>query len=89
MTGKYSLDKVIRAAFVCISYGIANPLMIYLIAKYVMFVFEIRYLWVCSIYGYAYSVFILTIILMLIPINWLRWIFLGVSAIISIVFICS
>ena len=34
----YSLEKVARAAFVMVGYFILNPLMLYLLAKYVAFI---------------------------------------------------
>lgn len=83
----YSLEKVARAGFVCIAYFILNPLLILLLIKYVLWVPDIQYLWLFSIYGYSFTIFILTTCLNVIPIDWLRWVFLGVSGAVSLLFI--
>lgn len=40
-TAYYSLTKIARAAFVCIAYFIANPLLLLLMIKYVLMIPEI------------------------------------------------
>jgi hypothetical protein len=85
----YSLLKVARAAFVCIAYFLLNPLLLLLLIKYVLWVPDVQYLWLFSIYGYSFTIFIITTGLYVVPIEWLRWTFLGVSGAISLLFICS
>ena len=85
----YSLDKVATASFVIVAYFIVNPLMILLITKYVLFVHEMKFLWIFAIYGYSFTIFMITIILIVIPIDWLRWVFLGVSGVTGCFFIIS
>jgi hypothetical protein len=83
----YSLDKVATASFVMVAYFIFNPLMILLITKYVLFVHDMKFLWIFAIYGYSFTIFMFTTILIVIPIEWLRWVFLGVSGLTSVLFI--
>jgi len=83
----YKLDKVATASFVVVAYFLFNPLMILLITKYVLFVHDIKFLWLFAVYGYSFTVFMLTTLLIIIPIDWLRWIFLGLSGLISWLFI--
>jgi hypothetical protein len=85
----YSMQKVARAAFVCVGYFILNPLMLNLITKYVLFVEEMRYLWIFSIYGYSFVIFIVTTPLNIIPIEWVKWVVLSASAVVSLFFIIS
>jgi hypothetical protein len=72
---------------VVVAYFIANPLMILLITKYVLFVQEMKFLWIFAIYGYSFSIFLISTILIAIPVMWLRWVFLGISGVISLIFI--
>lgn len=83
----YSLDKVATASFVMVAYFIFNPLMILLITKYVLFVHDMKFLWIFAIYGYSFTIFMFTTILIVIPIEWLRWVFLGLSGLTSVIFI--
>jgi hypothetical protein len=85
----YSLEKVARAAFVCIGYFVINPLMLYLITKYVLFVHEIRYLWIFAIYGYSFTIFTITTAVYIVPIDWLRWVLLSLSGVTSLYFILA
>ena len=85
----YSLEKVARAGFVCVGYFLVNPLMIFLITRYVLFVSHVEYLWIFSIYGYSFTIFIVTTLLNIIPISWLRWVFLIVSGVNSLYFITT
>ena len=75
------------AAFVLVGYFFFNPFMILLITKYVLFIHEMKYLWLFAIYGYSFTIFIITTILVLLPIDALDWIFLGTSGAISCFFI--
>ena len=83
----YSLEKVARAGFVCIAYFALNPLLLLLLIKYVLWVPDVRYIWLFSIYGYSFTIFILTTGLNVVPIDWIRWVFLGVSGVVSLFFI--
>lgn len=83
----YSLEKVARAAFVMIGYFILNPLMIYLISKYVCWIQYMEYLWIFSIYGYSFTCFIVAMALTVIPVDWMNWVVLGYSGGISMMFL--
>lgn len=83
----YSLTKIARAAFVCIAYFITNPFLILLLVKYVLMIHEIEFLWIFAIYGYSFTIFVITTVLNVIPLDWLRWVFLGVSGLVSLLFI--
>ena len=48
---------------------------------------EFEYLWIFSIYGYSFTIFIITTALNVLPIDWLKWVFLGVSGGVSLMFI--
>lgn len=85
----YSLLKVAQAAFVCIAYFLLNPLLLLLLIKYVLWVPDVQYLWLFAIYGYSFTIFIITTGLYVVPIEWLRWTFLGVSGVVSLMFICA
>lgn len=85
----YSLEKVARAGFVCVAYFLLNPLMLLLLIKYVLWVPDIQYLWLFAIYGYSFTIFIITTALNVVPIDWLRWVFLGISGLVSLFFIFS
>lgn len=85
----YSLLKVARAAFVLIAYFILNPLMLLLLIKYVLWVPDIQYLWLFAIYGYSFTIFIITTALNVVPIDWMKWVFLSVSGVVSLFFIFS
>ena len=78
-----------RAAFVMVGYFIMNPLMCLLLIKYILWVPDMRYLWLFAIYGYSFTIFIITTVLNVIPIDWLKWVFLGVSGAVSLFFIFS
>lgn len=80
----YSLEKVARSAFVIYFYFVLNPLLLLLIIKYVMNVAEVQYLWLFGIYGYSYTIFVLTTALNVVPLEWLRWSFLCGSAVVSL-----
>jgi hypothetical protein len=86
-TAYYSLTKIARAAFVCIAYFIANPFLIMLLIKYVLMIDEVQFLWLFAIYGYSFTIFVITTALNVIPLDWLRWVFLGVSGAVSLMFI--
>lgn len=83
----YSLTKIARAAFVCIAYFIANPFLLMLLIKYVLMIDEVQFLWLFAIYGYSFTIFVITTALNVIPMEWLRWVFLGVSGAVSLMFI--
>lgn len=83
----YSLTKIARAAFVCIAYFIANPFLLMLLIKYVLMVSEIEFMWIFAIYGYSFTIFVITTALNVVPIEWLKWVFLGVSGGVSLMFI--
>jgi hypothetical protein len=83
----YSLSKIARAGFVCIGYFIANPFLLMILIKYVLMVPDFEYLWIFSIYGYSFTIFIITTALNVLPIEWLKWVFLGVSGGVSLMFI--
>ena len=83
----YSFDKVATASFVIIAYFLVNPLMLLLITKYVLFIHDMKFLWIFAIYGYSFTIFVFTTILVIIPIEWLKWLFLGLSGFTSWVFI--
>jgi hypothetical protein len=55
-----------------------------LILKYVLNIEMISYLWLFATYGYSFTVFLLTTALNIVPLEWLRWTLLSVSALISI-----
>lgn len=61
--------------------------MVLLITKYVLFIHEMKFLWIFAIYGYSFTIFIFTTILIVIPVDMLDWVFLGVSGFTSWVFI--
>lgn len=83
----YSLEKVGRAAFVMVAYFLLNPLMLYLLCKYVVFVEYIKFLWLFSIYGYSFSGFIITTALTVIPVDMMDWAMLIYSGLVSMIFI--
>eukprot|EP00347_Sterkiella_histriomuscorum_P018231 403346293 len=85
----YSLLKVARAAFVCIAYFVTNPLLLLLLIKYVLWIPEVQYLWIFSIYGYSFTIFVITTALNVVPIEWMKWVFLGVSGVVSLFAIIS
>ena len=60
-----------------------------LLIKYILWVPDMRYLWLFAIYGYSFTIFIITTVLNVIPIDWLKWVFLGVSGAVSLFFIFS
>lgn len=80
----YSLDKVAKCAFVVYFYFLLNPLFILLIVKYTMNIAEISFLWLFGIYGYSFTVFILTTVLNVVPLEWLRWAFVVASGLVSL-----
>ena len=88
MLASYSLTKTARAGFVCIAYFLLNPLLLMLLIKYVLMVQEVRFLWLFAIYGYSFTIFIITTVLNVVPLEWLRWVFLGVSGFVSFFFVC-
>ena len=83
----YSLTKIARAGFVVIAYFLLNPLLLMLIIKYVLMIPEMQYLWLFAVYGYSFTIFVITTVLNVVPIEWLRWVFLGVSGLVSLFFI--
>jgi hypothetical protein len=80
----YSLNKVARSAFVVYFYFVLNPLLLLLIIKYVMNIMEVQYLWLFGIYGYSYTIFVITTALNVVPLEWLRWSFLIGSGVVSL-----
>lgn len=76
----YSLDRVAKAAFVMIGYFVLNPLMLYLLCKYVIWISYIRYLYLFSIYGYSFTIFVISTALTVIPVTWMNWAVLCYSA---------
>ena len=44
-------------------------------------------MWLFAIYGYSFTIFVITTALNVIPLDWLRWVFLGVSGAVSLMFI--
>lgn len=83
----YSLTKIARAGFVCIAYFLLNPLLMLLLIKYVLMVPQVQYIWLFAIYGYSFTIFVITTVLNVVPLEWLRWVFLGVSGLVSLFFI--
>lgn len=83
----YNLEKVARAGFVCLGYFIINPLMVLLLVKYILWVSDIEYLWIFAVYGYSFTVFIIATALSMVPIDWLKWVFLATSGVVSLFFI--
>jgi hypothetical protein len=77
----YSLQKVARAAFVLVGYFLLNPLMLLLLCKYVAWISDIKYFYIFSIYGYSFTIFIITIALTVIPVTWMNWVVLIYSGI--------
>lgn len=71
----------------CIAYFIANPFLLMLLIKYVLMVSEIEFMWIFAIYGYSFTIFVITTALNVVPIEWLKWVFLGVSGGVSLMFI--
>ena len=55
-----------------------------LILKYVLVIEFVSYIWLFGVYGYSFTVFVLTLPLNIIPQEWLRWTFLSASALISL-----
>jgi len=86
---EFSMLKVARAGFVCIAYFLLNPLMLLLLIKYVLWVPDIQYLWLFAIYGYSFTIFIITTALNVVPLETLKWSFLGISGAVSLFFIIS
>ena len=83
----YSLDRVAVAGFIMIAYFILNPLMLLLLAKYVVWIQYIEYTYIFSIYGYCFTSFIVGIALTVIPTTWMNWavlIYAGVNSLLSI-----
>ena len=80
----YSLEKVARSSFVIFFYFIFMPLFELLIMKYVLVIEYVSYIWLYGIYGYSFTIFVLTLPLNIIPQEWLRWAFLCASALISL-----
>ena len=60
-----------------------------LIIKYVLNIEEVVYLWLFGIYGYSYTIFLITTALNIIPLEWLRWTLLGVSATVSLIVVLT
>ena len=85
----YSLTKIARAGFVCVAYFLLVPLLMMLMIKYVLMVPQVQYLWLFAIYGYSFTIFIITTVLNVVPLDWLRWVFLGVSGLVSLFFIMT
>ena len=56
-----------------------------LMIKYVLNIDEVNYLWLFGIYGYSYTIFLVTSALNIIPLEWLRWTLLSVSALVSLI----
>jgi hypothetical protein len=81
----YSLQKVARSSFVIFAYFLVVPLLNMLMIKYVLNIDEVNYLWLFGIYGYSYTIFLVTSALNIIPLDWLRWTLLCVSALVSLI----
>ena len=60
-----------------------------LIIKYVLNIEEVVYLWLFGIYGYSYTIFLITTALNIIPLEWLRWTLLVVSATVSLIVVLT
>ena len=58
-----------------------------LLIKYVLMVSEIEFIWIFAIYGYSFTIFLITTALNVVPIEWLKWVFLGLSGGVSLMFI--
>ena len=71
------------------AYFITVPLMMMLLIKYVLNIEQVEYLWLFGIYGYSYTIFMLTSALNIIPLEWLRWSLLGASATVSLLVVIS
>jgi len=85
----YSMLKIAQNAFVVFAYFLLNPLMMMLLIKYILWVPSVQYLWMFAIYSYSFTIFIVTIALTVIPIPWMRWVFLSVSGLVSFFFIVA
>ena len=70
-----------------IGYFIFNPIMLYLLSKYVVWVDYIRFLWIFSIYGYSFASFLITTALTVVPWDFIDWTVLIYSGLISMLFI--
>jgi hypothetical protein len=81
----YSLQKVARSSFVIFAYFLVVPLLNMLMIKYVLNIDEVNYLWLFGIYGYSYTIFLVTSALNIIPLEWLRWSLMCVSALVSLI----
>lgn len=46
-----------------------------------------QFLWLFAIYGYSFTIFIITTVLNVVPLEWLRWVFIGVSGFVSFFFV--
>jgi len=79
----YSLEKVARSSFVIFFYFTLNPLMEMLIIRYTLNIEEVQYLWLFGTYGYSYTCYIATTGLVIVPLEWLRWVLLSTSAVVS------
>ena len=71
------------------AYFLVVPLLMLLLIKYVLNVDEVQYLWLFGIYGYSYTIFLLTTAMNIIPLEWLRWSLLGVSATVSLIVVLT
>jgi hypothetical protein len=85
----YSLEKVARTAFVVYFYFMLNPLLVMLITRYTMEIPDVSYLWLFGVYGYSFTVFILTTVLNVVPLEWLRWALVLTSAAVSLAVIIA
>ena len=60
------------------------PLMQLLIIRYVMVIEYIEYFWLFAVHGYSFTMFVLTTALNIVPLEWLRWGLLGLSALVCL-----
>jgi hypothetical protein len=60
-----------------------------LIIKYVLNIEQVSYLWLFGIYGYSFTIFVLTTAMNIIPLDWLRWSLLGFSSLVSLIVIVT
>jgi hypothetical protein len=70
---------------VIFAYFLVIPLLNMLMIKYVLNIDEVNYLWLFGIYGYSYTIFLVTSALNIIPLEWLRWSLMCVSALVSLI----
>lgn len=84
---KYDVTKVAKAASLCCTYFLLNPLLLFLVAKFVLLIQEIRYLHLFTVYGYSFSSFILMSVLYVLPLEMTHVLSALIASFISLTFI--